>query len=216
MSERFQLKPRKRSYPDGVRLHRQLPDGSIEYLESFKDQDEMLRAMSVTDEQGRCRYDSDEAFRDAVIALIHNTPPHIVGVELTPRSPIPTDEEMLRGLREDAIREEFDALIDTAGGNNARAKLQLAQHLMNPSDEVRQVLTEMGQLTQLDESRPMESYLKDRQANGLGPDRQTVSMIDEEEDARKEAEHNQEILNWMASQDTDGDVEAGGGEGVGV
>lgn len=216
MSERFQLKPKKRAYPDGVRLHRTLPDGSIEYLESFKDQDEMLRAMSVTDDQGRCLYDTNEAFRDAVTALIANTPADIVGVQLEPRSPIPTDEEMLQGLREDALRQQMAIMVDKAGGDDAIAKYNLGLMLTNPTEEQAQNFTEMGLLTQLDESRPMESYLKDRQANGLGPDRQTVSMIDEEEDARKEAEHNQEILNWMASQGTDGDVEAGGGEGVGV
>ncbi|MDK2744314.1 MAG: hypothetical protein NDI90_15510 [Nitrospira sp. BO4] len=211
----IKLVPKKREYPDGVKLHRTLADGSIEYLTSFKDSDELVRAMSVIDPAtGKAYYDTNEAYREAVIELVANTPAEQVGIQLEPRNPIPDNDQMMQGLLEDAYRAEFSDWVDRAGGTDARAKLQFAQHFMNPSDETRTVLEGINRLTQRDAGRPFETFLKERKAAGLGPQCDSMPMESEEELAAKEAAHNKEILEWMAQEEVD--AVPGGDEGVEV
>jgi hypothetical protein len=171
--------------------------------------------MSVIDPAtGKAYYDTNEAYREAVIELVANTPAEQVGIQLEPRNPIPDNDQMMQGLLEDAYRAEFSDWVDRAGGTDARAKLQFAQHFMNPSDETRTVLEGINRLTQRDAGRPFETFLKERKAAGLGPQCDSMPMESEEELAAKEAAHNKEILEWMAQEEVD--AVPGGDEGVEV
>lgn len=174
--------------------------------------------MSVEDPAtGKPYYETNAAFREAVTELINNTPAEVLGVQLEPRNPIPTNEEMLEGMRQDAMRQRYNEMVDKAGGNDAVAKYELARLLTDPNAENFEFFGEMNQLTQLDATRPMENFLKERRAAGLGPQRDTAPMESDEEVQAREDAHNKEILEWMASQEVDGDGDVGSGdEGVGI
>lgn len=189
---------------DDFALNRVYPDGRVERIESFKDMDEAIKFMSHKNPAtGRAYYDESEQVRAAVQRAMANTPAEAINVQLEPRSPIPTNEEMLRGLREDALKQQHDRLVDQAGGSDLIAKYALAQMLMNPTDEQRQSFTEMQAITQPEGARPYEQHLKNRKAAGLGPERMSAPMQTEEELNEYEARKAQESLDYLASLESD-------------
>ena len=185
-----------------IPLFRTNPDGTRgERITSFQSQAEMLKCMSATHpETGESLYEKSEVFRRSVEEIINNTSAETLGVQLEPRSPIPTDAEFLQGLQEDARRQEYSQLVERAGGNDAIAKLEFAKSLVNPTEAQYEQYSEINQLTQMDASRPMESYLRARKAAGLGPDRQSIQAFDVR-DENYERQKEQEALDYLASQD---------------
>ena len=167
---------------DDFQLNRVHPDGTVEPVTSFRDMNEVIKYMSHKNPKtGRAYYDESAQVRAAVERVIANTPAEVLNVQLEPRTPIPTDEEMLRGLRADALRQQHDILVEKAGGGDLMAKYQLAQMIMNPTEEQYQSFSELQKLTQPEGSKPYEQRLKDRKAAGLGPERISAPMQSEEE-----------------------------------
>lgn len=201
-----------------IPLWRTFPDGRKERITSFTSQEEMLKAMSARDPRtGEDLYQTNQLYRDSIQEIVANTPAQSIGVELEPRSPIPDNNQMLQGLREDALRAQYEDLIEKAGGGDRAAKMakyNLALMMTNPTDQQFQSFGELQQLTQPEGNKPMESYLKERKEAGLGPWRETVPMETEEERAAYEQRKNDEALQFLADQeldDTDFDL---GGNGV--
>ncbi|MBX3301588.1 MAG: hypothetical protein KF693_05170 [Nitrospira sp.] len=217
MADRIKLGKQYQDNSDLViPLWRTYPDGRKERITSFASQEELLKAMDAVDpNSGESLYAKSELFRASVEEIINNTPAEVIGVQLEQRSPIPTDEEMLQGLREDALRQQYQRMVDAGGGNDAIAKYNLALMLTNPTEEQYANYQDMQQLTQPEGNRPYENYLKERKAAGLGPQQDNVPMESEEERAAKEVAHNEEVLTWLASQDI-GDSITIGDEGVEV
>lgn len=213
---------------DRIRLGRQFNDdsdmviplfrnknGQRERVTSFESQEEMIKVMGMTDPKtGESLYEKSDLFRRSVEEIVANTPAETIGVQLEQRSPIPTDAEFLEGLRQDALRQQFERMVDQAGGNDAIAKYNMALMLTQPTEEQYQNFSEINQLTQLDAARPMENYLKARKASGLGPERSTVQLWDEHDEAYEEAKRN-EALDFLASQDIGSSVDMGE-EGVNI
>lgn len=185
-----------------IPLFRTNPDGTRgERITSFRSQEEMLKCMSATHpDTGESLYEKSEVFRRSVEEILNNSDAGDIGVQLEPRSPIPTDAEFLQGLREDARRQEYQRLVERAGGNDAIAKLEFAQSLVNPTEAQHEQYSEINQLTQLDASRPVEAYLRERKASGLGPDRQSIQVFDVRDD-KYESQKEQEALAYLESQD---------------
>lgn len=184
-----------------VPLWRTLPDGTQERITYFKSQEEMLKAMdSVHPDTGESLYAKSEVFRRSIEEILANTPAETVGVQLETRSPIPTDAEFLKGLKEDADRQRFNEMVDKAGGSDAVAKFQLAMALASAGEAEAQFFGDIHSATDPSVNRPMEAYLKERKAAGLGPDRQSIQVFDVRND-EYEAQKEQEALDFLASQD---------------
>lgn len=175
-----------------------------ERITCFKDQAEMLRAMDIRNpDTGRDMYSSDPQFRAAIEGLLESTDASALGVNLEKGSyhnPIPDDAEMLRGLAEDAARQRYQELVDRAGGNDAVAKFELAKIMLNPTPEQH---AELSLIQELQENKPYETYLKQRNAAGLGPERINIPLTSEEEGQAYEDRKNQEALDFLASVESE-------------
>lgn len=199
---------------DEIPLFRTYPDGRRERITSFISQEEMLKAMSARDPKtGESLYEKSALFRRSIEDITANTEASTIGVQIERPSPIPTDEVFLQGLKEDALRQQHQKMVDAAGGNDAIAKYNLALMMTQPTEEQFDNFTQIQQLTQPEGTRPHEEYLKQRKANGLGPWSETVSIADD--NSAYEQQKIDEALDWLASQDIGHDV-ATGSEGVEV
>ncbi len=148
--------------------------GQNERVTSFDNIEELVEAQSLRDENGRCLYDTDPAFRVTVEEMVANSPALLAEDSLSRRDVIPTNEEMMKGLKEDALRQQRDRLVDAAGGGDLVAKYQLAQALMDENNY--EGAHEMGRATE--SSRPYEDYLKQRAAQGLPPEQFSIPTED--------------------------------------
>ncbi len=177
-----------------------------ERVTAFKDSTEMMQAMELRHpDTHRDLYQSDPLFRQSVEGILANTEAAAIGVRVEPRQAIPTDEEMMQGLLDDAARQSYAQLVDRAGGNDAISKLELARMIQNPSQDEREALGHINGMTDQSASRPLETAMKNRRAAGLGPQLDVVPMESPDAINAREAAHNEEILSWLDSQNLDGD-----------
>lgn len=191
-----------------IPLFRTHSDGRKERITSFASQEEMIKAMSATDPRtGEPLYEKSPLFRKSIEEIVANTEASTIGVQLERPSPIPDDATFMQGLYEDALRAQHAQLVDRAGGNDLMAKYQLAQMLLNPTEQQHENFTAMQQLTQPEGLRPHEEYLKQRKANGLGPWQETVQIADD--NSAYEQQKIDEALDYLASQDIDGSTSIG-------
>lgn len=138
-------------------------NGKPVQLTKFEDREEQVEAMMVRDEDGRFTYDTDPVYRETVndlsAASTFNEP------TLSRLSPIPDDQTFLAGLKRDALIQRRNELVEKAGGNDAVAKLELAEALMSP--EFREAALELEAATE--QPTPWADMLKARKAAGEGP-----------------------------------------------
>ena len=174
---------------------------AVEQVTQFRNQDEMLAAMSLTHPStGEDLYSKSPAYRRGFDAIIANTPASTVGVELESRQAIPTDEEMLKGLMEDAARQRYAQLVEKAGGGDAIAKLELARAMLNPTEEQHGEFSLIQSQTDLASTRPMEQYLKSRKEQGLGPQVDHIQVWDDHNEAYEQKKQ-QEALDFLTQEE---------------
>lgn len=176
-----------------------------ERITSFASQAEMMQAMELRHPTtGKDLYQTDPLYRSAIEGLLASTDAKTVGIATEPMQAIPTDDVMMRGLAEDAARQRYQELVDRAGGNDAVAKYELARILQNPTPEEREGFLMIDRATTV--QRPMEDYLKSRRAAGLGPQKDSIAFESVADLAAKEQAHNNEIMDWLDANETDGDL----------
>src|SRR6185436_1111088 len=142
-------------------------DGVERPLEAFASQEQMLHVMSDRNpETGKAYCDEDAAVRNEVKRLIANTA-NVPGVSTLGqrRSVVPDNATFLKGLKRDALIQRRNELVERAGGNDAIAKLELAEALMNPA--FAEAAYEMEAATEV--PTPYADLLRQRKERGEGP-----------------------------------------------
>lgn len=178
-------------------IMRTLDDGTVVPLDAIRTSEEMQWCMELTDEHGRNLYDTDPSYRATVMDLSEASQDTLLAEDTGAyRNPIPTDEEMLEGLRQDAFQQYVERLADQAGGNDLIAKYNAAHAMVYPTEEQYALLSEAQQRTQPEGLRPFENMLKQRRAEGLGPLRVTVTPDDAQDQAYEDAK-NAEALAYL-------------------
>lgn len=174
---------------------------AVEQVTQFRDQTEMLAAMDLKHPStGEDLYSKSPAYRRGFDGIMANTSASSVGVDLEPRQAIPTDEEMLKGMMEDAARQRFAQLVDKAGGNDAIAKLELARAMINPTEAQHNEFSLIQTQTDLASTRPMEQYLKSRKEQGLGPQVDYIQVWDDHNEDY-EQKKTQEALDFLTQEE---------------
>ncbi len=188
------LSDREQANGKRYNITRQNPQTGVdEPMHDIRDSDELQFAMTLKDENGKDMYSTDAAYRETVKDLVANSPAFMAEQGLARKSPIPTNEEFLAGLKRDALIQRREQLVDQAGGKDAIAKLELAEALM--SGEFREAALEMEAETE--QARPMEEYLKSRKAAGLGPLAWRDLSSESGPEVKPEELHNAEILEYL-------------------
>jgi len=146
-------------------ITRELPDGRKVPITCFESMQDVTDAMDLVDpETGKNIYHSNPAFRETVKDLMANSPKVMAEPTLARRSVVPTNAEFLKGLKRDALIQRRNELVEKAGGNDAIAKLALAEALMNP--EFADAAYEMEAATET--PTPYADMLRARKEQGLG------------------------------------------------
>jgi len=147
-------------------ITRELADGRKVPITCFESMQDVTDAMDLVDpETGKNIYHSNPAFRETVKDLMAVSPKVMAEPTLARRSVIPTNEEFLKGLKRDALIQRRNELVEKAGGNDAIAKLTMAEALMTP--EFAEAAYEMEAATEV--ATPYADMLKQRKEQGLGP-----------------------------------------------
>ncbi|HEV8328931.1 MAG TPA: hypothetical protein VGQ08_15755 [Nitrospiraceae bacterium] len=165
--------------------------GKMEPVTSFDDMDDMQEMMSMRDEKGRSLYETSAAFRETVKDMAANSPALLADNGLAYRDVIPTNEEMLEGMRQDAVMQQHERYIDKFGGGDLVGKFLMAQMIMNPTPEQREAFSEIQERTE--PAKPFENHLKSLATRGEVL-QWTHSTEDTEAQRESEEAHNQRIL----------------------
>jgi len=177
--------------------------GRDEQVTQFGSSEEFQEALAMTDEHGTNLYDTSAVFRVSVEEIVANSPALFAEETLARRNPIPDNETFLQGLREDAIRQRYDRLVDRAGGDDLEAKYELAMTIATADAETQASIREMQGLTQPEGLRPFEHELRERKAQGLGPLSWNSHDVAQHEQAQAEyeARMNKEALDYLAEHE---------------
>jgi hypothetical protein len=164
-------------------------------LTSFENMDDMQLYMSMKDAEGRDLYSTNASYRKTIEEIVANSPALLADNGLARRDVIPTNDEMLEGMRQDAVMQQHERYIDAAGGNDLVLKYQYAEAMLNPTPEQHAAFSEIQERTE--PARPYENFLKANKASGLGPVQFSTPTEDVDLIAQLEAEHNARILADM-------------------